>query len=100
SSTLQNPKVSPSITSIYSLTVSTNVSGCNPATVYTTTVTVNPLPTPPTITTAPPSPICLNTIQRFGTSKPPAGISYNWTASTNALVIKQDTPNNYQDCLT
>ena len=44
SSTLQNPSFTPTATGTYSLTVSTTGSGCNPATVYTTTVTVNPAP--------------------------------------------------------
>jgi trimeric autotransporter adhesin len=44
SSTLQNPSATPTTTGTYSLTVSSTGSGCSPATVYTTSVTVNPLP--------------------------------------------------------
>jgi len=47
SSTVANPTVTPTVTSTYSLTVSSGAaSGCSPATVYTTTVSVNPLPAP------------------------------------------------------
>ncbi len=47
STTAQNPVATPTVTSTYSLTVSygTGYSGCSPATVYTTTVTVNAAPT-------------------------------------------------------
>ena len=44
-STLQNPAVTPTATTTYSLTVSAAASGCNPSTIYPTTVTVNPAPT-------------------------------------------------------
>ncbi len=43
-STLQNPIEAPSVTTTYSLTVSATGSGCSPSTIYTTIVTVNPLP--------------------------------------------------------
>ncbi|MCF8450250.1 MAG: Ig-like domain-containing protein, partial [Taibaiella sp.] len=43
-SSLQNPTATPTATGTYSLTLSSTGSGCNPATVYTTTVTVNPIP--------------------------------------------------------
>ena len=44
--TAQNPTASPTVTSTYSLTVAngTSASGCNPSTLYTTTVSVNPTP--------------------------------------------------------
>ncbi len=46
-STAANPTVTPTITSTYSLTVTSGISsGCSPSTVYTTVVTVNPLPAP------------------------------------------------------
>lgn len=42
---IENPIVSPSVTTTYSLTVSSGTgSGCSPATVYTTIVVVNPIP--------------------------------------------------------
>ena len=44
-STLQNPVVTPTVTTTYSLTVSAAPSGCQPTTVYPTTVTVNATPT-------------------------------------------------------
>lgn len=47
SSTVQNPTATPTVTATYSLTVSngSGLAGCSPSTVYTTTVTVNSLPT-------------------------------------------------------
>src|SRR5581483_10942815 len=56
-STVQNPVVSPTVTTTYSLTVSSTGNGCSPATIYTTTLTVNPVPssTGATVTS---SPIC------------------------------------------
>ncbi len=47
STTLQNPTATPTSTSTYSLTVTdgSGNAGCSPATVYTTAVTVNTLPT-------------------------------------------------------
>jgi hypothetical protein len=47
SATVANPTATPTVTSVYSLTVSdgTAASGCSPATVYTTQVTVRPTPT-------------------------------------------------------
>ncbi len=56
-STLQNPATSPTVTTTYSLTVSAAGSGCNPATVYTVTLNVNPVPTS-TGATVTSSPIC------------------------------------------
>src|SRR6185312_863088 len=46
SATAQNPTATPTVTSTYSLVVSngTAASGCNPSTIYTTTVSVNPTP--------------------------------------------------------
>lgn len=46
STTAQNPTATPTVTTTYSLTVSdgTGNPGCSPTTVYTTTVTVNPIP--------------------------------------------------------
>ncbi len=46
-SSLQNPTATPTVTGTYSLTVSSTGSGCSPTTVYTTTVTVNPVPSVP-----------------------------------------------------
>jgi trimeric autotransporter adhesin len=43
-STLQNPTATPTATGTYSLTLSNTTTGCSPATVYTTTITVNPVP--------------------------------------------------------
>ncbi|MBX2905734.1 MAG: fibronectin type III domain-containing protein [Taibaiella sp.] len=47
SSTVANPTATPTVTSVYSLTVSdgSGLSGCSPSTVYTTSVTVNNAPT-------------------------------------------------------
>jgi trimeric autotransporter adhesin len=47
SATVQNPTATPTVTATYSLTVTngSGLSGCSPTTVYTTTVTVNSLPT-------------------------------------------------------
>lgn len=47
STTAQNPTATPTVTATYSLTVSynTGLSGCSPTTIYTTTVTVNTVPT-------------------------------------------------------
>ena len=42
--TEENPMVTPPLTTTYSLTISSTGSGCNPDSVYTTTVVVNPLP--------------------------------------------------------
>ena len=45
--TIANPSVSPAATGIYSLTVSSGIgAGCASATVFTTTITVNPPPSP------------------------------------------------------
>jgi len=57
SSTLQNPAITPTVTGVYSLVVSSTGIGCNPATVYTTSVTVNPVPTSTGATNT--SPICV-----------------------------------------
>ena len=43
-SSLQSPVATPTITTTYSLTVSSTGNGCSPSTVYATIVTVNPLP--------------------------------------------------------
>ncbi len=56
SSTVQSPVITPTVTGVYSLVVSSSGSGCNPATVYTTSVTVNPAPTSTGATNT--SPIC------------------------------------------
>ena len=44
SSTIHNATATPTVTSTYSLTLSSTGSNCNPSTVYTKTVIVNPLP--------------------------------------------------------
>ena len=44
SSTLQVPTTTPTATTTYSLTLSAEGDGCNPGTVYTSVVTVNPIP--------------------------------------------------------
>jgi trimeric autotransporter adhesin len=79
SSTLQNPSFTPTSNTTYSLTVSSGAaSGCSPATVYTTAVTVNATPT---ATVSNNGPICSgNTVTLTAT---PAGgaSSYNWSGS-------------------
>ena len=94
STTTQNPTISSILASgagVYSVTV-TDSKGCVSASPGTTAaVTVNPLPPAPTITVMPPASVCLNTMyQNFGANAPPAGQTYNWTA-TSGSVFGQST---------
>ncbi len=73
SSSLQNPVITPSVSGVYSLTVSSTGSGCSPATIYTTTVTVNTQPAPVSGTTT----IC-NTLT---TSLTDATAGGGWTSN-------------------
>ena len=57
SSTVQNPTATPTVTSTYSLTVSGTGSGCTNATIYTTLVSVNPVPASSGVTNN--GPICI-----------------------------------------
>jgi len=59
-------------------------------------ITVNALPSVPTITTQSPSTVCTGTMyQNFGTATPPPiGVTYNWTAQ-NASVWAQGTGHQY-----
>ena len=75
-SALQNPTASPAVTGTYSLTVSSTGAGCSPATVYTTTVTVNPLPTAAPTNNGP---LCAGSMVTF-TANPSASVtSYTWS---------------------
>ncbi len=80
STTAQNPSAVPTVTSTYSLTVSSgSASGCSPATVYTTTVTVNSLPAIITIGNS--GPVCANnTLNLTSTASGGSGtFNYSWS---------------------
>ncbi len=57
SSSIQSPVITPTVTGVYSLVVSSAGSGCSPATVYTTVVTVNTAPSSSGATNS--GPLCL-----------------------------------------
>ena len=57
-SSLQSPVITPTVTGIYSLTVSSSGTGCAPATIYTTSVTVGATPSISALTPSATSPIC------------------------------------------
>ena len=64
STTAQNPVATPSVTTVYSLTVTngTGNPGCSPATVYTTTVIIYPMPGPITGATS----VCVGASTNLG----------------------------------
>ena len=80
-STLANPVVSPTVSGTYSLTVSSpGGSGCSPATIYTTIVTVNPVPAAITGNT----PVCVGS--SFGLANTVTGGRWTSAAPTVASV--------------
>ena len=87
SSALQNPIESPTSTATYSLTVSGIGSGCQPATIYTTTVTVNPAPT----STGPgnTSPLCLGGTVGLSANSSNA-ITWSWAGSDGSSSAAQN----------
>ena len=92
SETLVNA-TSSSINVVYIFTVSAN--GCNKTQDF--SLTVDPTPTGPAITTESPSWVCNNTMyQNFGTANPPvAGVEYNWSTSGGATVWAKGTDRRY-----
>jgi hypothetical protein len=70
------------VTVVYAFTSTANGCSFNQNVV----LTVNPLPVTPVITTNSPSAVCANTLyQNFGTTAPPAGTAYHWSA-VNATI--------------
>ena len=91
-SALQNPSATPTVTSTYSLTVSSAGSGCSPATIYTTTVTVNPVPTSSGPTND--GPICSGGTVNF-LANTTGATSWSWTGPSgfsSALQNPSATP--------
>lgn len=90
SSTAQNPTVTPTVTTTYSLTVTngSGASGCSPATTYTTTVTVNAVPSLTGVSNN--GPICAGASLNLTASGPTNVTGYSWsgpvaiTSSTSA----------------
>ncbi len=76
SSPAQNPVITPTVTGVYSLTVSSGgASGCSPSTVYTTTVTVNT-----TAGAAPTAqPICIGGTETLTATPSGTVTTYTWT---------------------
>jgi len=86
SATDANPTAVPTITSTYSLTVSSgSASGCSPVTVYTTSVVVNSLPAITAISNS--GPVCANNLLSFsctvsgGTG--PGTYNYSWSGPSS-----------------
>lgn len=90
STTAQNPTATPTSTTIYSLTVTdgSGHSGCSPATVYTTSVTVNGAPSLASATNN--GPICAGAPLSLTANTPSNVTGYSWagpvtvTSSTSA----------------
>ena len=76
SSSIQSPTITPTVTGVYSLVVSSTGAGCNPGTVYTTTVTVNNVPTSTGATNN--SPICVGGTVTFNDHSSNA-TAWSWT---------------------
>ncbi len=95
SSTAQNPTATPTVTTTYSLTVTngSGFSGCSPATVYTTTVTVNSLPA---LTSASNSgPICAGATLTLNSNGASNVTGYTWSgpvAITNSTSASATVP--------
>ncbi len=91
-STLQTPTATPTITGTYSLVVSSTGSGCNPGTVYTTSVTVNAVPTSTGATNN--GPICVSGTVTFNDHSTGA-TAWSWTGPggfTSTLQTPSATP--------
>jgi hypothetical protein len=82
SATVANPSAVPTVTSTYSLTVSSGgASGCSPVTIYTTSVVVNSLPAITAIGNS--GPVCSGTALSFSSTvsggSGPGTYNYNWS---------------------
>ena len=76
-STDMNPTAMPSVSQVYSLTVSSGLgSGCSPATVYTTAVTVNPTPV---ATISAPYDLCFGSTVSVNAVPSGGATIFNWT---------------------
>ena len=75
SATVQNPTATPAASGIYSLMVSSVGTGCNPSTVYTTSVTVNSVPTAAPVNNGP---ICAGGTATL-TATSSAATSWSWS---------------------
>ena len=85
-SALQTPAMTPTATTTYSLTVSSAGAGCSPSTVYTTTVTVNAVPTSTGATNS--GPICNGgTVTLFDNSS--YATAWSWTGSDGSTSTTQ-----------
>ena len=92
-SNLQNPVMTPTVTTTYSLTLSSTGSGCNPSTVYTTIVTVNPAPTLTSVNNN--GPICAGTTLALSVSGSSNVAGYLWNgpmAITNSTLATATVP--------
>ena len=78
-STLQNPTDNPTSTTTYSLTVSSVGSGCNPGTVYTTTVVVKNVPASTGITNS--GPICDGGTVNLNANSNSSATAWVWNGS-------------------
>jgi uncharacterized protein YjdB len=91
-STLQNPTATPTATGTYSLTLSSTGIGCSPTTVYTTTVTVNPVPSSTGATNN--GPICVGGTVTLSSNSSDA-IAWSWSGPsgfTSSLQNPTATP--------
>ena len=89
STTAQNPTATPTVTATYSLTVSdgTGHSGCSPVTVYTTSVTVNSVPTAAPSNNAP---ICNGSAVTLTANPGGSANVYSWTGSNLSSTTAQN----------
>lgn len=79
SNTAENPTATPTVTSTYSLTVTdgSGKSGCSPSTIYTTTVTVNPIATLTSVTNN--GPVCQPATLTFSANGASNVTGYSWS---------------------
>lgn len=94
SSTIANPTATPTVSSTYSLTVTDGSSqpGCSPSTVYTTTVTVNAIPTAAPTNSGP---ICVGGTVTLSANPAAGAATYSWSGpelSSNTVANPTATP--------
>ncbi|MES2702488.1 MAG: Ig-like domain-containing protein [Bacteroidota bacterium] len=92
SATAQNPTATPTVTGVYSLTVSDGSSnpGCSPSTVYTTSVTVNAAPTLANVTNN--GPICVGATLNLSANTPSNVTGYSWSGPVAVTGATTATP--------